>query len=196
MVDAISRVNKCAEAAAMATDTTVKIELITATHDKIPNQVLAEVMNRNLNEIGSPQFTKEEHDFARQMQKNDGAAETGLDETVLPFGGGYSALSDTSEYSWLTPYATAWIALAPPGVGWHNWIVTSCAGSSIGKKTMEVAAKVLAATAIDVIMSPDIVKAAQLELQDRLAGREFTQLVSDAVKPALTINTATMAKYR
>ncbi len=196
MVDAISRINKCAEAAAMATDTSVRIELITATHDKIPNRVLAEVMNKNLNEIGSPQFTKEEHGFVKQMQKNAGAAETGLDETILPFGGGYSALCDTSEYSWVTPYATTWITMAPPGVGWHNWIVTSCAGSSIGKKTMEVAAKVLATTAIDVIMSPDIVKAAQLELQDRLASREFTQLIPDSVKPALTINAAIMAKYR
>ena len=86
--------------------------------------------------------------------------------------------------------------MAPPGVGWHNWVVTSCAGSSIGKKTLEVAAKVLATTAIDVITSPDIVKAAKLELQDRLASREFTQLIPDSVKPALTINTATMAKYR
>jgi len=196
MVDAISRINKCAEAAAMATDTTVRIEFITATHDKIPNRVLAEVMNRNLNEIGSPQFTKEEHDFVRQLQKNYGVAETGLDETILPFGGGYSGVCDTSEYSWFTPYATAWITLAPPGIGWHNWVVTSCAGSSIGRKTLDVAAKVLAATAIDVIMNPDIVKAARLELQDRLACRDFTQLIPDTLKPALTINAATMAKYR
>ena len=196
LADAISRVNKCAEAAAMATDTTVRIELITATHDKIPNKVLAEVMNRNLQEIGPPRFTKQEHDFAREMQKNCGVAETGLDETVKPCDSGYTGVCDTSEYSWFTPYATTWIALAPPNVGWHHWVVTSCAGSSIGKKTLEVAAKVLAATAIDVIMSPDIVKAARLELEERLAGREYTRLFSDDVKPALTINAATMAKYR
>ena len=196
LVDAISRINKCAEGAAIATDTTVKIELITATHDKIPNKILSEVMNKNLNEIGSPHFTREEHDFARQMQKSVGAAETGLDETILPFGGGYSALCDTSEYSWFTPYATTWITLAPPGVGWHNWIVTSCAGSSIGKKTLAVAAKVLATSAIDIIMNPDIIKAARQEWKERLAGREFVKVIPDSVKPALAINTATMAKYR
>ena len=196
MIDVISRVNKCAQAGALATDTTVEIEQIAASHDKIPNKVLAEVMNKNLNEIGPPRFTKEEHDFVRQMQKNGGAPETGLDETIMPFGGGHTALCDTSEYSWFAPYATTWITLAPAGIGWHNWIVASCAGSSIAEKTMDVGAKIIAATAMDVIMNPDIVKAAQQELRDRLADREFKQLLPDDVKPALTINAATMAKYR
>ena len=61
---------------------------------------------------------------------------------------------------------------------------------------MDLAAKILAASAIDIVMDPDIVKAAQLELQTRLANRKSIQLIPDAVKPALTINAATMGKYR
>jgi aminobenzoyl-glutamate utilization protein B len=196
MTDVMSRINKCAEAAAMATDTSVKAELISATHDRIPNKVLAEVMYKNLKEVNVPQFTEEEINFAKQMQKNVGTAENGLDETVLPFSSGSASVTDSSEYSWFAPYSMLWVASAPSGVGWHNWIITSCVGSSIGKKAMEVAAKVLAVTAIELIMNPDTIIAAQLELQERLAGREFIQLIPDAVPPPLSINTANMNKYR
>ena len=48
-----------------------------------------------------------------------------------------SGVCDTSEYSWDVPYAILWVTMAPAGVGWHNWIIASCAGSSIGKKTMK-----------------------------------------------------------
>lgn len=197
MVDVIERVNKCAEGAALATGTSVEKELVTASHDKLPNKVLAEIMHKNLVEIGSPQFTPEEQDFVKTMEKNMGLeTPAGLDESILPFGGGGSVLCDTSEYSWFAPYATAWVTLAPQGIGWHNWIVASCAGSSIGKKTMNVAAKVIAASAIDVIMNPDILQKAQQEWQNRTAERTFLKILPDAAEPPLDINATTMAKYR
>lgn len=196
MVDVMNRIHKCAEAAAMATETSVEIELITATHDKIPNQVLAEVMNKNFSELGAPEFTEEEQEFAKQMQREMSVAESGLDETILPFGGGSSVLCDTSEFSWHVPYATAWITMAPAGVGWHNWVITSCAGSSIGKKTMNKASKVIAATAIDVLMNPDIVKRAKLELEKRLSERTFIAVIPEELQPSININKAVMEKYR
>ncbi len=197
MMDVLERINQCAAGAAMATGTRVESQLITASHDKIPNKVLAEVMHKNLNEIGSPQFTPEDQDFVKQMEKNMGIEKpSGLDETIMPFGGGGSVLCDTSEFSWFAPYATTWVTLAPAETGWHNWIVTACAGSSIGKKTMNVAAKVIAASALDVIMNPDIVNAAQQELQSQLAKRKFLKLIPDSVNPPLDINAVAMAKYR
>ena len=105
-------------------------------------------------------------------------------------------LCDTSEYSWFAPYATAWIAMAPGGVGWHNWVIASCAGSSVGKKALKVAAKVMAATAIDAISDPEIIINAKDELKERLADREFIKLIPDTVNPPLEINRATMVKYR
>lgn len=196
LTEILSRLDKCAEAAAMATETTVETELITATHDKLPNKTLAEVMHKNLEEIGCPEFTADEQNFAKAMQRNAGAVETGLDETIMPFGGGSIVVTDSSEYGWFAPHSIVTIAAAPPGVGWHNWIVTSCAGSSIGKKALNTAAKVLAATAIDAIINPSIIQAAQQELKETLANRQFVKLLPDSVNPPLNINTATMNKYR
>jgi len=196
MVEVMQRIDNCARAAAMATDTTVDIELITATHDKIPNKVLAEVMHNNLEEVGAPRFTPEEQEFASRMQKEVGVKETGLDETIMPFDSGSSGVADTSEYSWHVPYAILWITMAPAGVGWHNWIVTSCAGGSIGKKTMNTAAKILAATALDLVLSPEAVKAARAELDERLSTRNYIELLPEELPPPLDINKAVMEKYR
>ncbi|MDR1043312.1 MAG: amidohydrolase [Clostridiales Family XIII bacterium] len=196
MAEVLERIHKCAEAAALATETTVEAEMVTATHDKIPNTILAEVMHKNLEEIGAPQFTEEEHEFARKMQREMGVSETGLDEAILPFGGGGSALCDTSEYSWFVPYATAWIAAAPPGLGWHNWVVSACAGSSIGKKALNTAAKLIASTAIDAIASPEIIENAKKELEERLSTRTYIKLIPDGLAPPLRINREAMDKYR
>ena len=196
MVEVMERIDKCAKGAAMATDTSVEIELITATHDKIPNKALAEVMHKNLEEIGTPKFTAEEQEFAAKMQREVGVPETGLDEMIMPFGGGSSVLCDTSEYSWFGPYVTLWVTMAPAGLGWHNWIVNSCAGSPLGKKAMKTAAKVLAATAFDAISNPDLVKAAKAEFDERLSARNYIAVLPDELTPPLDINKAVMDKYR
>lgn len=196
MSQIIARINKCAEAAAMATDTEVETEVITATHEKLPNKVLAQVVHDNLRHIGSPKFSREEHDFVKEMQRKAGAKETGLDESIRPFGGGSSAVCDTSEYSWHAPYATVWISMGPPGVGWHNWMVTACAGSGIGKKSMSVAAKVLACSAVDLLQDPNIIEDAKKELEERLGGRVYRPLIPDSVLPSVKINSVAMEKYR
>ena len=55
MVDVMARIDQCAEAAAMATETGVDIELITATHDKNSEQSAGGGNEtKNLKEIGAP----------------------------------------------------------------------------------------------------------------------------------------------
>lgn len=195
MMDIISRIDKCAEAGALATGTTVEKQLITATHEKIPNKTLAEIVHQNFEEVGTPKFTKAEHDFVKEMQKAEELEESGLDETLKEFGQSGTVLCDTSEFSWNAPYATFWMTLAPAS-GWHNWMVTACARKSIGKKTMDNASKVIAGSAIDIIISPDLINSAKKELQDRLNGRVYKSLIPDNINPPLGLNKETMDKYK
>ncbi len=195
MSDVIKRIDKCAEAGALATDTTVSKELITATHEKLPNKVLAQIVHNNFTEIGTPKFTEEEHDFVKKMQKAEGLEEVGLDEKLKEFGSSGTALCDTSEFSWNAPYATFWMTMAPAG-GWHNWMITACSKSSIGKKAMDNASKVLASSALDVFTSPDVLQEAKKEWKERLDGRTYECLVPKEIQPPLGLNKATMDKYR
>lgn len=194
MMQIISRIDNCAEAGALATETTVEKELITATHEKIPNKTLSAVVHKNFETIGAPKFTQKEQDFAKEMQKSIDLEPTGLDETLKAFGSSGTALCDTSEFSWNAPYATFWLTMAPTG-GWHNWMVAACAGNSIGKKTMGHASKIIANSAIDILTQPDILKQAKEELNQKLNGRKYQSLVPNEINPPLGLNKETMEKY-
>lgn len=196
MLEALGRVTKCAEAAAMATETEVERELITVTHHKIPNRTLAECFRDNMMEIGVPQFTEEEQEKARAIQREIGKPETGLPTELMPFEGGYTVLCDTSEFSWNAPYASPWIAMGMQDCGWHHWGVTRCAGDTMGQKSMDCAAKVISMTAADIICNPDVLKKAQEEWKQRMDGRVYECLLDEEMEPPVHLNEDVMNKYR
>lgn len=194
--DALARVTRCAEGAALATDTTMTTEVLAATHHKIPNKVLADIVHRNLSLVGVPAFTDEEQEIAKQIQKEIGVEATGLATELLPFQGGYTVVCDTSEYSWNAPYASPWIAMGPENTGWHHWGVVYCAGNSMGQKSMDVASKVIASSAIDLFLDPAILISARKEFDERMKGKEYRCLMPDNSNPPLDLNADVMSKYR
>ena len=193
--DMIRRVDNCAKAGALATETEMEKEFITATHEKIPNETLAKMVYDHFVALGAPKFTEEEQKLAEEMQQADGYEATGLAEEIMDFGTSGTVLCDTSEFSWHAPYATFWMTAAPSGA-WHNWKVASCAGSSIGWKTMIQAAKLLTICGLDLLQNPSILKKAKAEWQNRLSGRVFYSLLPDDGKPPLAMNTTAMEKYK
>jgi len=196
MEQIIKRLHKCAEGASLATETSLTMEFITATHEKIPNKTLSSVLYRNLVEMGPPKFDPDEQAFARKMQNDLGVEEAGLVEDIMEFQGGASAVTDNSEYSWFAPFAMFWITGAPAGIGWHNWQVAASARTSIGKKAMTVASKVLASSGVDLLTQPQTIEEAKKELSERLAGRTYRSQIPAGVEPPVNFNRETMEKYR
>ena len=195
MLSALDRVTKCAEAGAMATETEVEREIITVTHHKIPNKTLAECFRDNMLEVGVPAFTEEEHEKAKAIQREIGKPETGLPTELDPFEGGYTVLCDTSEYSWNAPYASPWIAMGMQDCGWHHWGVTRCAGDTMGQKSMDCAANVIAMTAADLLCDPEIVKKAKEEWVERMDGKVYECLLDEDMQPPVHLNEDIMKKY-
>lgn len=196
MQEALARVTKCAEAAAMATETEVEREMVTATHHKIPNKTLASCFRDNMLEVGVPQFTEEEQDKAKAIQRELGKPETGLPTELMPFEGGYTVLCDTSEFSWNAPYASPWIAMGMQDCGWHHWGVARCAADTMGQKSMDCAAKVISMTAADLICDPAVLEKAQDEWKERMAGRVYQCLLPEDMEPPVHLNADVMEKYR
>lgn len=185
--NALAKIDKCAEAAAMATDTVVEREFITASREKICNEVISKTLLKNLNEIGAPDFTDEEQNFAKALQRNCGVDESGLDVSISPYRELNGAVQDTSEYSWCAPYGLLRLTMGPANLGWHNWIITACAGSSIGRKTLDCAAKILTASAIDLLSDKEILYNAKVEWEAKLKEKEYIQLIPKGIKPDLEI---------
>ena len=196
MLGSLARVDKCAQAGALATETTVEEEVITITHHKIPNKVLAEKFYRNLQIIGVPQFTEEEHNKAKAIQKQLGQPENGLPTKLDPFEGGFTVLCDTSEFSWCAPYASPWIAMGMTGCGWHHWGVVRCAGDTMGQKSLDCAAKAISLTAADILCDEDVLPAAQAEWKERMGDRKYECLLPEGQQPPVCLNKDVMDKYR
>ncbi len=192
--DAYRRIGLCAKGTAMATETEVTERLITFTHNKIPNKILAEVVHKNMEELGVPEYTGEEQKRVMDMQKAAGLEPVGLDMEISPFKFSEAFITDASEFSWNAPYATFDLAMGPKG-GWHNWMVTACAGSSIGKKCLDKAAKILAYSAVDILLKPDLIVRAKEELKERLDGRTYESLIPDDYEPPIGFNRSIMERF-
>lgn len=196
MLEALERVTKCADAGALATETEVEREIVTITHHKIPNKTLAECFRDNMLKVGVPNFTAEEQEIAKSIQRAIGKPETGLPTELMPFEGGYTVLCDTSEFSWNAPYASPWIAMGMQDCGWHHWGVVRCAGDTMGQKSMDCAAQVISLTAADLICNPDIMQKAHNEWVERMNGRVYKSLLPEDMTPPVHLNEDVMEKYK
>ena len=114
--DAYRRIGLCAEGAAMATETKCSVRLITFTHNKIPNRTLAEVVHKNMEEIGVPEYTEEEQARVKRMQKAAGLSPVGLSTEIEPLKYSEAFITDASEFSWNAPYATFDLAICFIGI--------------------------------------------------------------------------------
>jgi aminobenzoyl-glutamate utilization protein B len=72
-----------------------------------------------------------------------------------------------------------------PGTSLHTWQSAACAGMSIGRKGMVVAAKTIALTAVDLFTKPEELRAARASFDQRRAGYEYRSRVPADHKPPL-----------
>ena len=178
---------KAAEGAALATGTTHQVNLISGVHSYLLNRTLAEVLDRNLRLAGAPEWTEEEQAFAREIQRATGKEEKGMhvgidslpDEEVPAQGGS----TDVAEVSRIAPTAKIRIASSPLDTPWHAWPVVAAGGMSIGDKAMLTAARTLAATAVELVVSPEVVEKAQTEFRERMGDETYESPIPADQKP-------------
>ena len=184
-----ARVLKIAEGAALMTETTREVYLITGVYNKLVNREVARVLHKNLEFVGPPRFTDEQQAFAREMQKYLGNKEEGISTDIKPLeepkgymGGGST---DVADVSWIVPTAALGTACWPKGSPGHSWAVTTCAGSSVGLTGMHTAAKTIAAAGIETLMDPSVIEKAQAEFKEKTKGFTYKSAVPKDQKPRL-----------
>ena len=172
-----ARVLDCAKGAALATGTTHEVTLITGVHSYLLNRPLAELLDRNLHAAGAPQWSKAEQAFARAIQAATEKPEKGLYEGIrklpeeeVPAQGGST---DVAEISRIVPTAKIRVASAPIDTPWHAWPVVACGGMSIGHKALITAARSLGCAITDLILSPEVIAAAKIEFEKKMAGKPY-----------------------
>ncbi|MBA4054615.1 MAG: amidohydrolase [Marivirga sp.] len=182
------RIVKAAQGAALGTETKVEVEVMAGVYNMLPNEVLAKVMHKNLNQVGGYSYSDSEKEFAIKIQKTLAGNIPKLESTneIAPYQiKDGVASTDVADVSWVAPTVGLSTATWVPGTPAHSWQAVAAGGTTIGFKGMMVAAKTMAFTAIDLFESPGIIEESWKELRNKRGENfKYEALLGDR-KPAL-----------
>jgi aminobenzoyl-glutamate utilization protein B len=168
VVALFDRVVKAAQAAAMGTGTEVNVEVMHGNYPVLPNQTLAEMVHGNLVALGGIQYSPVEQEFAQTLHQTliNPRRTLGSEQSVAAFKVRQSMGStDVGDVSWLVPTVGFTTATWVPGTPAHSWQAVAAGGMSIGHKGMDLAARLLAKSAAQLMLQPDLIAKAKTELQ-------------------------------
>ncbi len=208
-VELQERVDRIAQGAALMTDTTFERQFIDGLADTVSNHVLEQALYDNYQELGVPEYTREEYEFAdalavtypgsdavpgiaaryeetakeqvRAMQAQTGHAMNAFLAPLYKGEAFHPGSTDVGDVSWLTPTAQIHVAAWPNGCPGHSWQNVSCDRTEIGHKAAIHAGKVLAATVVDLLEKPGLLEAAREEFERRTASGYVCPIPADAV---------------
>ena len=190
--DVWDRIEKIAQGAALMTATTLEIKDIGSDANIIPNDPLAALAQKNLQEVGGYTLNAEQTKFALELQKSFGMdTPPSLDATkeiepLRKFDPNQPAAStDVGDISWNVPTIGFSAATWPAGTAAHTWQAAAASGMSIGQEGMVVAAKAIALTALDLFTDPALVQAAKDDFKKQLAGKSYYTAIPTQQKPLI-----------
>ena len=196
------RVLNCAKGAAIASGTTLDtVTVLTAIHQRHSNKGMAETVQRNIELIGMPEWTEKEQVFAKSLQKELGEKETGYALKIKPLhqpsdvqvGGGSS---DVGEVTLITPAATLNFPGGVPGAIGHHWSSVASNYGTAAWKGLNAGAKVMAATAIDLLTKPKLLGEIKNEFAEYSKNHPYKSFLPEGATPPLDLNKELMDKYR
>lgn len=197
------RVEDIAKGATMMTGTSVDIEFEGAASNLITNKTLYDVMYQQILEIGMPDYTIEDEQYAQAifntftpevqaaslvgLRKEDAKQLQGkviadhvpgmLPEFVM--GGS----TDVGDVSWNVPTVQCTTVCMALGTPLHTWQVVSQGVTPIAHKGMLQAAKIMACTALALLDNPLYIEEAKKEWQERLDGETYQSLIPEGTQP-------------
>ncbi|MGB9004264.1 MAG: amidohydrolase [Candidatus Aminicenantales bacterium] len=197
-----SRVLDCAKAGALASGTELdKVRVLSAVHQRHASKPLAEMIQKNIELVGLPAWTAEENAFAKALQKELGKEEKGmpvetgkLKEPEAVFIGGGS--SDVGEVTLVAPTATLSFPGQVPGAISHHWSTVAAGFGSTAWKGLNTGAKVMAATALDLLTRPQELKKVRDDFAAYSRQHPYKSFLPAEAQPPTDLNEELMKKWR
>jgi aminobenzoyl-glutamate utilization protein B len=182
------RLLKCAQAGALATETKLEVQNLGGTMELLPNDTLAKVNRANLTALNNLKYDADETKFAIRIRETFPDKVPPLEDIGRVFDtGGRTGMgsTDVGDVSWQVPTAGFSTACWVSGTPGHSWQAVACGGTTIGKKGMLLAAKVLAASAWDLYTDAKLIVEAKAEFTRRLDGRVYKAMLEKDQPPPL-----------
>ena len=184
------RVDLCAQAAALATETKMSSEFESGSSNLITIPTLQKTLHRAMCDLETPTPTEEELAFARELVKTMPGRDPALPlypEGVLPIPdviAPHFGSTDTGDVSWNCPTVQMHVGSWIPGTPGHSWQAVSQGLNGFAMRAMLYAGKALALAAIRLMENPELLAAARAEHRQKTGGRYEPVLPPD-VKPKL-----------
>jgi len=195
---------RIAEGAAKMTDTKMSYEVLGSAWPGHFNKAIAETMYENIKTVGLPQWSDQDQQLAKAIQKELKVKEEGMNSELSPLGvpsptssimGGGS--DDIADIAWNVPTVVLRYPANIPGLPGHHWANAIAMATPIAHKGVIAGAKAEALTLLDMLINPQIIKDAWTYFKDMQTKEiKYTPLISEKDKPATYLNKKIMEEFR
>lgn len=207
MLELVERVHKIAQGAAMMTETSVEMRIISAVSNTLGNTALERALHNAMDELGPPPFDEADRAFARQIRatlspqeiasvwKAIGQPQTDapLADFLVPLDSPRKPMigsTDIGDVSWVVPTVQAHAPTVAIGTPFHTWQVVAQGKAPAAHKAMVHVAKAMAATAAAVIKDASLLAAAKADLAAQTRETPYVSPLKEGVEPPLTMSIA------
>jgi aminobenzoyl-glutamate utilization protein B len=202
----IERVKKIAQGAALMTETSVEVQVISAVSNLLGNSPLEKALHDNLARLGPPRFDDADRAFAAKIQAtlSDDDIESSYRRAGVPVRDGVRLCdeiipldakpapmmgsTDVGDVSWAVPTVQARGAVYAIGTPGHSWQLTAQGKMPAAHKGLVHVAKVMAGTALDVMQDETLMARAKADHQARVGRTPYVCPIPDDVAPPIKMS--------
>jgi aminobenzoyl-glutamate utilization protein B len=169
-------------------------------------------MYENIQQVGLPQWSEDDQALARSVQRELKAPVRGLatkipelrkprvpqdnDEEATNIGPTGGGSDDIGDVSWNVPTVTLRYPSNLSGGPGHNWANAITMATPIAYKGVIAGAKVQAMTMLDILLHPELVRAAWDYFGEQTKDAKYKSFLRPDDRPAIWLNQKTMEVYR
>lgn len=205
MLELVQRVKKIAEGAALMTETTMAMTIVSAVSNVVGNGPLEATMQTILEDLGPPHFDAQDQAFAQAIRatlspqeiaaswRSIGLPErdAALADFTVPLDAPRNPMigsTDVGDVSWVVPTVQAHAPTVAIGTPFHTWQVVAQGKQPAAHKAMVQVAKAMAATGAAVLTDPALMAAAKADLAARVGRQGYVSPLPPEVQPPLTMS--------
>lgn len=205
MLELVERVHKIAQGAALMTETSVEMRIVSAVSNILGNEPLERALHNAMDELGPPPFDDVDRAFARDIRATLSAQEiasvyraVGQTQTDAPLADFLIPLdaqrkpmvgsTDLGDVSWVVPTVQAHAPTVAIGTPFHTWQVVTQGKAPAAHKAMIHVAKAMAATGMAAITDPSLLAAAKADLSGRTRETPYLSPLRNGVEPPLDMS--------
>lgn len=175
-----------AKGAAMATETSAEWEILSGMHGLLISRTLLETAEKAFRSVRIVPWNAEEAAFAEEIRQTlvrPGKLDSAAIKPPFP-AEEINASTDVGDVSWTVPTVGILSMCWVPGTPAHSWQAVAASGSSIGFRGAETASEVIARTAAELFLHPEILQKARAEmLSDTGEGFRYEPLIGSIDPP-------------